>query len=699
MKGLFCTELKQSFSQLCLFVSRIVLVSIALAVVNIGAVSNAQPPTPGYKKLPPDGIQIDAADRQRLQIRLDELKNRATQTVQQSSDPEVWYADVAVLTRAVDLAINQNLFFKPAHVNDAFKLLDEADRRLEAVVAGDRGLKLLGFDPDKTAKPQTLVAGFVSRIDDSVQPFGIVVPAGYSLPQHEQAFRTDIWLHGRGDTKTEIPFLTERMNKVGQYAPRDTFVIHPFGRHCNAFKFAGETDVYEALQAAERYFRIDSQRTSIRGFSMGGAGCWHFAVHDPTRWMAANPGAGFVDTIVYQGWQNEMPFNKTPTMEKLLRWYDVLPWANNLRGTNVIAYSGEVDKQKQAADRVAEKVDELGFEFPYVIGAEMGHKINQESVAKIDQQIASWAGDVAPLPKPKVEFVTYTLRYNTADWVRITGMVEHWTKASVKATVDTDAASIEMNTEGVTHLELDFSRSGWAGKSDVVDVTIDGQQATLVDMGNSRGFQCRLIRQDDGEWTKQSFGQQPLRKRPGLQGPIDDAFCERFVIVLPSRPARHGRVQRWIDRETDYLQSRWKRLMRGDIQVVQDRDLTDDQIATCNLICFGDFSSNRVLFNVADSLPIRWTRQTLVVAGKSYDPADHAPVMCFPNPMNPSRYIVVNSGMTFREFSNVSNSRQIAMLPDYAVINVTEEDDSIFPGTVVDQGFFDEQWQFAGGGN
>jgi hypothetical protein len=49
--------------------------------------------------------------------------------------------------------------------------------------------------------------------------------------------------------------------------------------------------------------------------------------------------------------------------------------------------------------------------------------------------------------------------------------------------------------------------------------------------------------------------------------------------------------------------------------------------------------------------------------------------------------------MTFREFSNVSNSRQIAMLPDWAVLDVSVKDDGIFPGKVVAEGFFGEDWK------
>ncbi len=64
-----------------------------------------------------------------------------------------------------------------------------------------------------------------------------------------------------------------------------------------------------------------------------------------------------------------------------------------------------------------------------------------------------------------------------------------------------------------------------------------------------------------------------------------------------------------------------------------------------------------------------------------------------PNPENPDRYVVVNSGMTFREFSNNSNSRQIAMLPDWAVFEGATKDDGIFAARILGDGFFNERWQ------
>ncbi len=99
--------------------------------------------------------------------------------------------------------------------------------------------------------------------------------------------RLDVWLHGRGEKVSEVAFLHQRMNSVGDVAPENTIVLHPYGRYCNAFKFAGEIDVLEAIEHVKRTFVIDEDRISIRGFSMGGAGCWQMAVHYPGMWMAA----------------------------------------------------------------------------------------------------------------------------------------------------------------------------------------------------------------------------------------------------------------------------------------------------------------------------------------------------------------------------------------------------------------------------
>ncbi|WP_168564639.1 prolyl oligopeptidase family serine peptidase [Crateriforma spongiae] len=712
-----CCQIRPQMPPLAWCLSCVVML-LAATVGNAQDKASSTTKKPTYKSLPPAGIAIDPARRDSLASRAQSLRSRLSKTQSagdraadaESSDVD-WRPHVSVLIRAVDLALTQNLFFKPNQVDAADRLLNEAQRRLDAAASGDRGLRLLGWKPSRSEQPQPLVGGFVSRIDGTVQPFGIVVPAGFldAADSQQDGHRMDVWLHGRGDTKTEIPFLIERMDKPGQALPRDAFVLHPFGRHCNAFKFAGETDVYEAIEAAERLVHIDTDRIAIRGFSMGGAGCWHFAVHDSTRWFAASPGAGFVDTLVYQGWGDQPPFELTPARRQLLNWYDVLPWAGNLRNTHVIAYSGEVDKQKQAADRVAQACKAMGFQWPYVIGAGMGHKIDPASMQQIESQLAKWADPTkqteSGLPPAKLDWTTYTLRYNRAGFLTVTGLQKHWDKSVVRTdwrTEDVDVPRLVINTDGVTAMQIDWDADSWAQIRSVVGrpmqvliAEVDDRVMPLVDESSEPGFQASLWR-TGGQWKQGQPNPGVLRKSPGLQGPIDDALTEKFVMVLPSRPAKHGPVQRWIDREIRTAQRRWREIMRGEMPVVQDTDVTDDMIRDCNLICFGDYGSNTVLRKISGRLPIGWNRDRISVGDRTFDASNHVAILCYPNPLNPDRYVVVNSGLTFRTFSNNSNSRQIAMLPDWAIGEIRPGfDDSILPAPIAAEGFFDESWQLA----
>ena len=204
---------------------------------------------------------------------------------------------------------------------------------------------------DMFEKPESglLVRGYRSKIDHSVQPYGLVIPSSYSQSS-SRGFRLDVWFHGRGERMSENVFLTQRLQKQGVFAPEDTIVLHPYGRYSNAFKFAGEVDVLEAIEDVKRKYHIDEDRISVRGFSMGGAACWQFAVHYADRWFAANPGAGFSETPEFLKFFQKETLSPTWFEKKLWRMYDCNHWARNLLHCPTVAYSGENDIQKQAAD-------------------------------------------------------------------------------------------------------------------------------------------------------------------------------------------------------------------------------------------------------------------------------------------------------------------------------------------------------------
>ena len=166
-------------------------------------------------------------------------------------------------------ALDNDGFFKPEEIGRAKELLKQGLARAEELAAG------------RASWPQAtglVVRGYVSKLDGSVQPYGLVVPKSYN-PALPWKWRLDAWFHGRNNTLSEINFLYDRQRNAGEFQPENTIVLHLYGRFCNANKFAGEVDLFEALEAVKKAYPIDENRILVRGFSMGGAATWHIAAH------------------------------------------------------------------------------------------------------------------------------------------------------------------------------------------------------------------------------------------------------------------------------------------------------------------------------------------------------------------------------------------------------------------------------------
>jgi hypothetical protein len=99
-----------------------------------------------------------------------------------------------------------------------------------------------------------------------------------------------------------------------------------------------------------------------------------------------------------------------------------------------------------------------------------------------------------------------------------------------------------------------------------------------------------------------------------------------------------------------------------------------------------------VLAKIADKLPIRWDAENVRAGDKSFAAADHVPVLIYPNPLNPKKYVVLNSGFTYREYDYLNNARQVSKLPDWAVVDIKVPVSSRAPGGIVAAGFFGEKW-------
>ena len=261
--------------------------SLLRAVANAdGSGDNA---TDKVRPIPPKGIVLTSADRANLNSGLDKLSEEiAALRSNLRLRPNLLHLlpDVEIYETAVRTALKYNEFFNAREIGVAKGLLEQGMERARQLRDGKA---------QWNTATGPIVRGYVSKIDGSVQPYGLVVPASYQ-ENTPHRFRLDVWCHGRGETLSEVNFLRDRQSSKGEFTPPNAFVLHPYGRYCNANKFAGEIDLFEALEDVKSHYPIDDDRVVMRGFSMGGAACWQFAVHYPDMWVAAAPGAGFSET-------------------------------------------------------------------------------------------------------------------------------------------------------------------------------------------------------------------------------------------------------------------------------------------------------------------------------------------------------------------------------------------------------------------
>jgi hypothetical protein len=225
----------------------------------------------------------------------------------------------------------------------------------------------------------------------------------------------------------------------------------------------------------------------------------------------------------------------------------------------------------------------------------------------------------------------------------------------------------------------------------VTTVRLDGQRLAGPAPRSDRSWTAQFHRVGT-RWQSGALPGDELRKRHGLQGPIDDAFMSRFVMVTPGSSG-NGPVDRWAQAEQMRAIREWRRQMRGEPHVRRDIDLPDEDIASSNLVLWGSPGHNKVFARLAERLPIQWTDKEIVVGKRRYPTDRHALIAVYPNPLNPHHYVVINSGVTFREYDYLNNARQIPKLPDWAVVDVSTAPDSRTPGKIVDAGFFGEHWE------
>lgn len=539
--------------------------------------------------------------------------------------------------------------------------LDEAAGILEALVEGrEPSLPTLGL----------IERAYVSPSDLSTQPYVLYVPKLY---EPGEKFGLVIFLHGYVSYLNKLNWVEMMFPEVlGELAEKARCVaVLPYARSNTDFQGIGEDDVMHVLDKVVRDFELDRSRIFLSGVSMGGMGVWTIGAHYPHRFAALVPISARGDFYMWKKIDRE---SLPPFKRKLVDTEfgaELVPNYRNLPALIIHPTSDSLVTVEQAR-RMGSLLKEHGF------------PVNLVEMEDVDHW--SWS---AMLSRPELftllkekkrneapsyfTFRTSTLKYSQAYWAQILG-IENWGEPAEFACKLERTGLISVTSRNATELRL-TPPAGFAGDRGV-EVVWNGKSSVH-----------RIDEQADIRLGGPVDKDAKLAKTPSLCGPIREAFAGPFVMVYgdsQDEQAKKRAVRAGMD---------WLLFSQGAPSVLPDSRVTEKLIASCNLILFGTPEGNEIIKRIMPELPIKIRNGSYHVGTRSYDASQFGLSMIYPNPLNPKRYVVVNSGPVWGK--GLARNHKYDMLPDFIVFTEEASNDGTDASMFVCAGFFDQHWRLS----
>jgi hypothetical protein len=685
------------FALLALCVASVILVSAQQAPPS----NPAQPPAAagrgGGRGRGPAPVNPGPEDLARIKAKSEQIEGLVKELKARHADAAL-VGDVEVYAKAGRFLVEYpELMVTQAQIDHSTAVLDQGIERAKQLQAGQ--------SPWTSAKSQ--IQAYYSELDGSIQPYHISLPADYDPAKPTRLY---VWLHGRQNNTTESEFIFSFMNPRppgnAPVADQGQIQVDLFGRiNGEGWHFGGEDDVFEGIAAVKKRLKIDDKRVMIRGFSQGGEGGWHVALHHPDAFAAAEIGAG---TWSRRAEQPDLKPWQRPVLEI---WEDMEKYALNIYNLPLAGHDGDADTQINAVNaprlpagvtpaphrgqlesslRTRAQLEREGFSCKgepdflhcegtpgiFLISQNTGHGTSPLVRQRLDAFLKEW-GDKGQSSPDHIRFVTYTTRYNKDYWVSFDGLDEHYVRADIDAVRSDGGKKYEIKTHNVSRLalrEMDHADS----------IQIDGQSLKVKPAAEV------TLQKTGGMWKADKNGMAAgLHKTHALQGPIDDAFLDPFLLVRPTGTPWNKDVNEQALKTLAHFDRMWGKYFRGHPFVKDDKDVTDADFAKYQVVLFGDPGSNKWIARMNGKLPVQWTRTEVKMAGETYPAATHYPALVYPNPMHPSKYVVINTGLTISD-SDYNGDYGMPQWGDYAVVKV--KDGAEVPDLVT-AGLFDEHWQ------
>lgn len=225
----------------------------------------------------------------------------------------------------------------------------------------------------------------------------------------------------------------------------------------------------------------------------------------------------------------------------------------------------------------------------------------------------------------EVRFTSYLLKNSSRYWFDVTQAENIGQKITVHARIKNNRLEIE--SENVKRFRIKLSSMPYNPKEKLVIV----QNNNVVYEDYATGNVL-----DTGTQDKNHRG---IEKNSLIEGPFVHAFLQPFVIV----PGTMGN-----QKENDLnmtvatrLVEMWDTMYYTKCRMMEDKNITANEIRNCNLILIGNEHNNRIFKQYSSSLPIKSTNNSLEINHETFQGVNLNYYLVYPNPTQPNKYLAV----------------------------------------------------------
>jgi predicted esterase len=569
------------------------------------------------------------------------------------------------------------------------RFLRLAGRTAEAVLAGR--------DPLADARG-VVVRGYRSPLSTRLQGYSVFLSRGFDPSvAHPMA----VLLHGGSSNHhlflnvvlgNNVPWATYTANLWTTYEPRwdpGEFVLlaaNGFGQVM--WRWMGEHDVLSAIEDAGRAYRIDPDRIFLNGISNGGVGTYTIGFRHAWRFAGVLPMAGA------PSWKQYASAPLRSYERILLEAVSAMDLAVNGSNTFLRFFHGDLDGGPMKPEFVLAFERQLqASEVPHVFTryGDLGHDIIYpvHRRGRLFEELAPVRRNRRPT---RIRLASADFRAARQHWVEVAAFADYPVMARVEAEVTSgeEGGRVEIATENVRRLRL------YAEDIPVpaggAELRVDG--TIVLRLPEHPAAVPLVLARGEAGWAPAPYGPEPgVRKVPGLSGPLTDAFVEPVIHVYGADDADETEEMRAAAVRAMHNWTLW--IWDHDQPLRADTELTEAEIRDSSLVIFGTVHNSSLLRRIAPDLPIGLTEEGIRVGDRVFAGPDAGVRFIAPNPLNPSRYVVVQAGNTAE--AAVAGNALPDFLPDFVVYD---------RGTTADRerlvsrrraplaaGFFDVEWR------